>query len=265
MYRFACLVGSACLAAVSNAQLLVGNDDTTGDVRDNAWRVDVSNDTSSVLWQNFPVWAMAFDGATNTVFAGHDSILGWGPLGSGAPSNTVTVRDDIGDELFMSGYTWAEGQLYGVTNVIDEAFYRIDPLTGQAELLLNYWDFDYDFGGFAYNPDDGLFYLTDDDSTPDIGLHTVDLFGDGEITFIAEYPDGEIDVDGLAIGDGIAYLVTDEPGEIYRYDIASGTYLEPLTNPMQTTEVISGATWTPTPSGASLLGLGILLAIRRRR
>ena len=44
---------------VSQAQLLVGNDDLTGDVHDNAWRVDVANDTASVLWQNFPVWSMA--------------------------------------------------------------------------------------------------------------------------------------------------------------------------------------------------------------
>ncbi len=264
MIRIA-LLGAACFAATSHAQLLVGNDDLTGDVRDNAWRVDVANDTASVLWQNFPVWSMAYDGATNTVFAGHDQVIGFGPLGSGAPTNVVTIRDDIGDELFMSGLTWARGALYGVTNVIDEAFYRIDPNTGHAEMLLNYWDFDYDFGGFAYNPDDGLFYLTDDDSTPDIGLHTIDLFGDLEITFIAEYPNGELDVDGLAIGDGIAYLVTDEPGEIYRYDIASGTYLESLTNPMPSIEVISGAAFVPAPGGLVVIGLGAMVGLRRRR
>ncbi len=259
------LLGAACIAATSHAQLVVGNDDLTGDLRDNAWLVDINNDTSSVLWQNFPVWGMAYDSATDTIFAGHSSQLGSGRLGSGAPSHVVTVRDSIGDELFMSGYTWAEGQLIGVTNIIDEAFYRIDPQTGEAEMLLNFWDFDYDFGGMAYNEDDGLFYLTDDDSTPDLGLHTIDLFGDGEINYIAPYPNDELDVDGLAIGNGVAYLVTDEPGLIYTYDIATGTYGETLTNPMQTTEVISGATFVPAPGSLALLGLGAMVGMRRRR
>ena len=87
-----------------------------------------------------------------------------------------------------------------------------------------------------------------------------------EINFIAEYPNGELDVDGLAIGDGIAYLVTDEPGEIYRLRHRSqGVYLESLTNPMQSVEVISGAAFAPAPGGLVLIGLGAMVGLRRRR
>lgn len=261
------IVSAACLAATAHAQLLVGNDDVTGDVHDNAWNVNVNNGTSSLLWQNFAVWGMAYDGRTNTVFANHDSALGSGPLNSGAPTNLVTVHDDTGDEILMSGLAFARGQLFGVTNVLDEAFYSIDPQTGLAEMVLNYFDFDFDFGGFAYNPQDGLFYVTDDDSTPELGLRSVDLFGDGTIAFVADYPEGELDIDGLAIGNGVAYLVEDEPGpSIHPFDLATGEYLDPIESPMHTTEVLAGAAWVPAPGALAVLALGgVALAHRRRR
>ena len=52
---------------------------------------------------------------------------------------------------------------------------------------------------------------------------------------------GETDIDGLAFDNGRLYLITDEPGNIYVYNLGTGSYETPLTNPWTTSEVFSGA------------------------
>jgi hypothetical protein len=49
------------------------------------------------------------------------------------------------------------------------------------------------------------------------------------------------DIDGIAVGGGIAYLVTDEAGTIPVYDLVAGSYGTPLTSPFTTADVFSAA------------------------
>ena len=248
-------------ATAANAQLLVGHDDTVGP---NAWEVDVTSGMSTVLWGGgIEVWGMAY--GNGTVYANDGSLLRSGPLGAGAPMNEVQITFD-GAARTMTGLAFSGGFVYGTPNTANEAVYRIDPDTGVAEIALDYEDGDYDFGGLAYNPADGLFYGTNDDSTPARGLYSLDVFGSGAISLVAEYPAGETDIDGLAVGNGIAYLVEDEAGDtIHRYDLGAGMYLSSLTSPMTSSEVFSGAAFVPAPGALALLGLGGLAAARRRR
>jgi hypothetical protein len=156
--------------------------------------------------------------------------------------------------------------LYGTKNIANEAIWAIDP-TGLATVFFDYVDGDYDFGGLAYNPLDGLFYGTNDDSTPARGLYSIDAFGGGAITLVAAYPAGETDIDGLAVGDNVAYLITDQSGDFYKYDLTQGpggTYTT-ITNPWTSSEVFAAGAWIPEPGTLLLLGGGALLALRRRR
>ncbi len=250
------------IAPCANGQLLVGNDDTAST---NAWEVNVNDGTAVILWEGTEAWGMAYDGLTNTVYANDGSLLRWGDLGSGAPANELTVVDVTGGSLSMVGLAWANGELYASRNIANEAIYSIDLGSGLASVLLDYDDGSYDFGGLAYNPLDGLFYGTNDDTTPfGRGLYSIDAFGDGTISLIAPYPAGRTDIDGLAVGNNIAYLVEDESGDtIHPYDLVNGIYLPDLPNPMTSSEVFSGAAFVPEPATLLLLGWGGLMLRRR--
>ncbi len=256
-------LGLAATVGSADAQLLVGYD-ASGD---NAWNVDPGSGAASLLWSGFEVWGMAYDHTTNTVYANDGTTLGYGTLGSGAPGNTVTITDDAGNVLSMVSLAWANGALYGTRNIGEEAIYRIDPATGVATIVFDYDDDLFDFGGLAFNIDDGMFYGTNDDPDAGRGLYSIDAFGNGTISLITPYPSGETDIDGLAIGGGVAYLVEDEAGDtIHPFDLNAGVYLADITSPMTTSAVFSGAAYVvPAPAGLALLGLGGLAATRRRR
>jgi hypothetical protein len=72
----------------------------------------------------------------------------------------------------------------------------------------------------------------------------VQIDPDGTVTLLAPYPEGQTDIDGLAVGDdGRAYLVTDEPGSIYVFDFATMTYTTPIGNPWTSSEIFSAGAW----------------------
>jgi hypothetical protein len=113
----------------------------------------------------------------------------------------------------------------------------------------------HDMGGLAVDPSTGFFYATDDGSTDSL----VRINMDGTVTPIAPYPTGETDIDGLAISnDGRAFLITDQPGNIYVYDLVADAYLPPFANPWTTSETFSGGTWIQAPSAmASISGRAV--------
>ncbi len=63
----------------------------------------------------------------------------------------------------------------------------------------------------------------------------------GAITNVIAYPAGMVDIDGLAVGNGIAYLVTDEAGAFPVYDNAGGPFGAALTSPFTAADTFSGA------------------------
>ncbi|MCB0207434.1 MAG: hypothetical protein KDH89_21645, partial [Anaerolineae bacterium] len=152
----------------------------------------------------------------------------------------------------MVGLAFYNGQLYGVKNIANEAIWAIDTNTLVATVFIDYADADFDLGGFAADPNTGEFYATNDDTTPNgSGLFRINPDGSG--TLIAPYPAGQTDIDGLAVSDdGYAYLVIDEPGFIYVYDLVGNAYTTPLDNPWTSAEVFSGGAYIVQPSGAAI-------------
>ncbi len=225
-------------AAQVTHPLFMGVDDVTVP----AYQVDPATANAIQAFVGYEVWGAAYDEANDRVFFNSGSTLYVWPVG-GAVSLIGTIVDGAGATQSMVSLAFYGGTLYGTKNIANEAVWIIDPGTLVATVHIDYVDADFDFGGLAADPTTGELYGTNDDTTPfGSGLFRINL--NGTATKIADYPVGETDIDGLAISDSrVAYLVTDEPGVVYPYDLVAGAYLTPFSNPWTSSEVFSGATW----------------------
>ena len=249
MRRTLCaILAAAVLPAAASAQLVICVDEVTNE---DAWLVDVCTGTSELLWSGEEAWGIAADDSGGKLYSsGGAELFEWdyGLQGTLTPPTFVAnFNDGAGGNLgSMLGLAWANGKLYGYTGT-GYAIYEIDVTTGTGTVVFNSTGTP-SFGGFAFNPDDGLFYLTNDSGgyLSGYGLYSVDVFGGGAETFVVGYPGGETDVDGLAVGGGRAYFITDDMGdEIYTYDLVQSKWIPGATNPLVSTEIFSGGAWAP--------------------
>ena len=190
----------------------------------------------------YQVWGAAYDNFNDKIYFNNGSTLYEWPVG-GTVTQLGTMVDSLGATQSLVSLAFNNGVLYGTKNIANEAVYSINPASLIITLVIEYVDADFDFGGLAIDPTTGEFYGTNDDTSPNgSGLFRINPNGTG--TLIASYPTGETDIDGLAISDTrVAYLVIDQPGNIYVYDLVGGTYLAPLTAPWTTSEVFSAGAW----------------------
>jgi hypothetical protein len=229
---------SYSLRGVSNP-LFVGVDNVTVP----AYQIDpLTNDTISAF-VGAEVWGAAYDNINDKIYFNAGITLYEWPVGSGSITMLGTITDTSGANKSMVGLAFYNGVLYGTTNIAPEAVYEINTTTYVASIHIDYDDADFDFGGFSADPNNGDFYGTSDDTSPlGSGLYRINPNGTG--TLITAYPSGQTDIDGLAVSDnGIAYLVIDQPGNIYVYDLIGGTYLSPLIAPWCTSEIFSAGAW----------------------
>jgi hypothetical protein len=131
--------------------------------------------------------------------------------------------------------------------------------------------------GLDFNGADNKFYAlntvdtTGSGGTYTRGIFSIDVFGDGTLTKIADFPAGRTGLDGLAIGGGKFWLTehnkTTQRIDIYPYDPVAGTYGTTIHVPLaDATQRATGACWAPAaPEPASLAALLLSLGLLRRR
>ncbi len=188
------------------------------------------------------VYGSAYDAANDRILFNDGSTLYEWPVG-GAINMLGTITDPAGAAQVMVALAYYNGTLYSTRNIANEAVYTIDLTTLVATVYIDYVDADWDFGGLAADPNTGELYGTNDDATPN-GSGLFRINNDATATLIAPYPSGQTDIDGLAVSDsGVAYLVIDEPGDIYPYDLVGGAYLPAFPNPWTSAEVFCGGAW----------------------
>lgn len=174
------------------------------------------------------------DGEFSTVFE-------W-PITGGVPVEIGTLtRATDGSPLRIDGLAFSGGVLYGMAQFEDAGpdsagLYSIDTATfvgSQVNTLPSGA-----ISGIGADPITGTIYGVNDN---DGELQTIAL--DGTLTTVTAYPPAETDIDGLAVGNGFAFLVTDDDveGSIYVYDLNADIYVTPLTAPWVGVETFSGA------------------------
>lgn len=238
---------------VVTAPLFVGVDDPALFT----YLIDPGTGTSYPQFTGGEVWGATYDPANDRIFFSDGTMLYEWPVGAGSPTLLGTiVSSNTAASLSMLGLAFDGGQLYGSRGIgtagDPEGLYAINLTTLQASLVTTYpiGSDAVDMGGLDFHPTTGVLYGVNDDA--DLrGLVQIDL--DGTVTLVAPYPAGEIDVDGLAVGDdNRAYMVIDNPGDIYVFDFGTMTYTTPITAPWATSEVFAGGAWLYEPSGAAI-------------
>lgn len=166
----------------------------------------------------------------------------------------------------VSDMAFADGRIFGVRNQgvagtliiheFDSSFNVITTYDTGIQLI------DRGGGGLAYNPGDGLFYLTDPDSDK---LWSYDLGGSANLLGTLNFDLGNND---LAMWNGTLYgAIADLDAGDYRvgaFDMNDGSFSEIVTVGAYLGGGI-GAVVIPGAPTAGLLGLAGLLAVRRRR
>jgi hypothetical protein len=109
----------------------------------------------------------------------------------------------------------------------------------------------FDFGGLEHDASNGKLYGLSDAAPVGFvrGLYEIDVVGMTQ-TFIAPYPAGETDIDGLAVANGLAYYVSDGPNttqvNYYVFDVATGMQVGTLPSPLTGSGTFSAATFAGT-------------------
>jgi hypothetical protein len=165
----------------------------------------------------------------------------------GPPTLCCTLMFNGAAQSMVSvAYDSTAGELLFTKNIATEGVYSLPvspaacPASCEVTQEFVYSAADNDIGGLAFDASTANLYGTNDDTSPGpAGVY--ELNSNGTTTLVVAYPAGQTDIDALAFDNGKLYLVPDEPGSIYVYNLATGSYETPLTNPWTTSELFSGA------------------------
>lgn len=246
--------------------LFVGTSQNTNDptaTLNDIFTVDPDTDMSASALSAVQVWGATADPANQRVLftrasgltppmgqiGGGDELMEV-PYSGGAP--VAIGRITLGGEGFrVDGLALSGGVLYGVNAGAgaDNGFYTIDMGTLEATSVSLFTD---SISGLDADPDTGTIYGTNDTTGQLVSIAT-----DGTITNVAAYPAGITDIDGLAVGNGFAYLITDESQPISVYDLTNDVYDTDLTSPFASADVFSGGAYAVAPAGGPLGGVSV--------
>ncbi len=171
-----------------------------------------------------------------------------------APQTPVLVGTFNGAVSAISGgLAWdsTRSKLYATTT---SSIYEVDPNTATTTLLRAIGGGD--FGGLDYDPATDQLYGANDSTSTAGGLQGRGVYTltfpieTGTFTKIADYPtrasgSAETDIDGLAVGGGRVWLITDQEEAIYVLNPGVGYETPILQTGVGADRTFSGGTWAP--------------------
>ncbi len=131
----------------------------------------------------------------------------------------------------LEGLAYRDGKLYASDQFV--GIFEVDLETLEATLILPSGR---SLGGLDTDPITGTIYGSDDLNRKIVEIDVEN----GTMTEIADYPVGEMDLDGLAVGNAKIFLVDDNPGVIHVYSIENGTYESSIPSPFGNEDWQSG-------------------------
>ncbi len=221
-------------------RLFAGLDDATLQ----AFRIEPASSVALEAFTGVEVWGAAYDAANDRVFFSSGTVLWVWPVGAGTATMLGTVTDATATAVSMEGLAFVGSTLYAskvASTGEGEGIYLVDPVTLTADRVIAFANPAATIiSGIDADPETGQLYGVNDGTLR--GLVRIDP--DGTVTVVTDYPVGETDVDGLAVGGGKAYLITDDANDQWAvYDFTSGTYTGTVTSPYTTTEVFAAGAW----------------------
>lgn len=279
--KFVGVAALACLACSASAQLIVGST-TTNTANGCAFYINVNTGASTTLWNsvaNKKTNGLAADPVTGRLYGNDAARLHFWTFGSlGTAPTAIAGMYRTNDNVAFAatgvdGLAFANGRLYGVTTfgstIYDRGIYEIATVSdGMATphcVMTPLWldptgtgtsSGTIGLGGLEYNAANGLFYITNSADTTGTGgtytkgIYTIDAFGSGALTKIADFPVGHERIDGLAIGNGKLWMTEQDPASnailIFPYDLATNTYGTMMSVTVADgTQRASSAAWAP--------------------
>lgn len=293
---------AAAVASAASAQLVFGTTtNVSGSGNPTAIYMDVNTQQTTTLWSlttNKKVNGIANDSVHGRIYANDAARLNvwsYGQVGTAPAFIAGMYRTDgvTFTATGVDGLTFANNTLYATTSfgstVFKRGIYTVNTTPDGAStphcVMTPLWldptgvgtnSGTLQFGDLEYNPADNKFWVVNGTDTTGTGgtyqraIYTVDVFGSGAMTKIADFPVGHTQIDGITIGGGKVWLTEQEPGSsrvnIFPYNPTTNAYETTITFALtDPTQRASDATWVPTPGAASLLGIAGLAGLRRRR
>jgi hypothetical protein len=295
----------AIAASKASAQLVIGST-ATGTGTPAAMYIDVTTGSPTTLWpqtSNTNVNGLAADNSNGKLYsndAARLNVWNFGTVGTQPTFIAGIYRTDGASTFVATGVDslgWAIGHLYGVVSSAASSLgqfrgiYEINTISDgmptphcvATPVYQNSFG-TMALGGLDFDPalgTNGKFVVTStvdasSNGGPGIGIYAIDALGDDSVVKIADFPAGQTDWDGLAIGGGKYWLTDYEPGtsatiKILPYDPVTNQYgtMFTVASP-DTSNRSTGATWAPNaipePStlGAVAIGCALLLPRSRR-
>lgn len=211
--------------------------DPTATLND-VFQVDPTSGAATSIYSNTGVWGATADPDNQRILFTTSSGTGFGdelmsvPYSGGAPTSLGLITAG-GAPQRIDGLAMVGGTLYGtVADAVTNGLYSIDLGTLVATQIAAHPA--ESISGIDADPDTGIIYGVNDATGQLVTIAT-----DGTITNLAAYPGGFADIDGIAVGGGFAYLVTDEAQDISVYDLINDVYVASLPSPFTNADVFS--------------------------
>jgi hypothetical protein len=223
--------------------LFIGVDDTSV----STYNLDPTDGTPYPQFTGYQIWGAglipgAAAGDAVVYFNNGSTLYRWPANGSPELCCTLTYQAAT-TSVVSATYDPVGARMLFTKNISVEAVYALPVVAGSCPVSCELtqeivYPSTADIGGLAVDTATGDLYGTNDSGTSIVRINN-----DATLTVIAAYPAGQTDIDGLAAGGGRLYLITDEPGDIFVYDLGAASYLTPIPNPWTSSEVFSGGAY----------------------